>query len=101
MVVIEYCDRCRWLHRATWVATELSITFPAPSIAGMTLVPSVAPEPAGRFRVWLLEQEDGSEKASLMWDRKLEDAFPELKVLKQRIRDRISPGVSLGHSDRK
>ena len=53
-----------------------------------------------------------------MWDRKTEGGFPELKVLvssdqhssqtdvhqasqKQRIRDVIQPGKSLGHSDHK
>lgn len=47
----------------------------------MMLIPSVAPELAGRFRVWLIESEQGNENTTLMWDRKLEDAFPELKVL--------------------
>lgn len=22
-IVIEFCDRCRWLHRATWTLTEV------------------------------------------------------------------------------
>jgi Rdx family len=50
----------------------------------LALVPIVPPEPAGRFRVWLIEKEEGNgakEVPSLMWDRKLEDSFPELKVL--------------------
>ncbi|KAH7126728.1 seleno protein W family protein [Dendryphion nanum] len=36
----------------------------------------------------------------LLWDRKTEGGFPETKVLKQRVRDRIDPGKDLGHSDR-
>lgn len=36
----------------------------------------------------------------LLWDRKEEGGFPETKVLKQRVRDRIDPGRHLGHSDR-
>ncbi|WFD19085.1 hypothetical protein MCAP1_001305 [Malassezia caprae] len=62
-LMIEYCDRCRWQHRATWIQTELLITFSAkqteqPSaasgggfLASTMLVPRVAPETAGRFRM--------------------------------------------------
>jgi selenoprotein W-related protein len=35
----------------------------------------------------------------LLWSRKEEGRFPELKELKQRLRDEIAPGQSLGHSD--
>lgn len=35
----------------------------------------------------------------LLWDRKAEGGFPETKVLKQRVRDRLEPGRDLGHSD--
>lgn len=34
-----------------------------------------------------------------MWDRKVDGGFPEIKVLKQKVRDIISPDRSLGHSD--
>jgi selenoprotein W-related protein len=37
---------------------------------------------------------------ALIWSRAVEGRFPELKELKQRIRDRIAPGRALGHSDR-
>ncbi|KAG8744901.1 hypothetical protein FRC10_009271 [Ceratobasidium sp. 414] len=86
------------LHRATWVQTELFLTFPPPALASISLVPLNSPETGGRFRVWLSTSADPS---SLVWDRKVEGGFPELKVLKQRIRDVIQPGTSLGHSDRK
>ncbi|KAI5117500.1 hypothetical protein M0805_009669 [Coniferiporia weirii] len=95
-VTVEFCDRCRWLHRATWVSTELLITFPSPTLKGVHIVPLNAEETAGRFRVWL-SMENGS---VLVWDRKIEGKFPELKELKQRIRDHIQPGKSLGHSDK-
>ncbi|KAF8164926.1 Rdx family-domain-containing protein [Crassisporium funariophilum] len=98
-VTIEFCDRCRWLHRATWVQTELFLTFPPPTIGTITLIPRNQDETAGRFRVWL--SVPGSDGARLMWDRKVEGGFPELKVLKQRIRDHLQPGMSLGHSDKK
>ena len=35
----------------------------------------------------------------LLWDRKTEGGFPETKVLKQRVRDKIDPKKDLGHSD--
>ena len=35
-----------------------------------------------------------------IWSRAAEGRFPELKELKQRVRDRIAPDRALGHSDR-
>ncbi|RDX53163.1 hypothetical protein OH76DRAFT_1343675 [Lentinus brumalis] len=96
-ITIEFCDRCRWLHRATWTSTELCLTFPTPAIKAITIMPLNAEDTAGRFRVWLFL--DGKHPV-LVWDRKVEGGFPELKVLKQRIRDHIQPGKSLGHSDK-
>ncbi|KAH6915151.1 Rdx family-domain-containing protein [Coprinopsis sp. MPI-PUGE-AT-0042] len=103
-VTIEFCDRCRWhvpllLHRATWVQTELFLTFPPPKIGCISLLPRNTEETAGRFRVWL--SKDAKSGPILLWDRKVEGGFPELKVLKQRLRDKISPEQSLGHSDKK
>ncbi|KIJ56520.1 hypothetical protein M422DRAFT_22684 [Sphaerobolus stellatus SS14] len=94
-IVIEFCNRCRWLHRATWMLTELMLTFPNPTLKSISLIPLESPETAGRFRVWLTLDED----LILVWDRKTEGGFPELKILKQRIRDRIDPQRNLGHSD--
>ncbi|KAI6047373.1 hypothetical protein EDC04DRAFT_2623020 [Pisolithus marmoratus] len=94
-VTIEFCDRVRsnkpQLHRATWVSTELLLTFPPPTLKAVTVMPLNADDTAGRFRVWLNDQNGPAELGG----------FPELKVLKQRIRDVIQPGVSLGHSDKK
>ncbi len=44
---------------------------------------------------------EGDVKAEkvLLWDRKTEGGFPETKVLKQMVRDRIDPKKDLGHSD--
>ncbi|KAL6306644.1 Rdx family-domain-containing protein [Sparassis latifolia] len=97
-ITIEFCDRCRWLHRATWVSTELFLTFPAPILQSITILPLNSDATAGRFRVWLFLADC---PPVLVWDRKIEGGFPELKVLKQRIRDRVQPGKSLGHSDHK
>jgi len=110
-------DPCR-LHRATWISTELFLTFPPPALKAISIVPLNSEETGGRFRVWL--NLEGS-SPHLLWDRKTEGGFPELKFLvsprlivhrrdqlplklfyqKQRIRDHIQPGKSLGHSDKK
>ena len=36
----------------------------------------------------------------LVWDRKQDGGFPDAKILKQRVRDRLDPGRDLGHVDR-
>lgn len=86
-VEIEYCPGCRWLLRAAWTAQELLTTFEA-DLKAVTLRPS---EVGGTFRVSLEER--------VLWDRKSEGRFPEMKELKQRIRDQIDPERDLGHSD--
>jgi predicted Rdx family selenoprotein len=65
------------LHRASWVSTELLLTFPPPTIKAVSVLPLNADETAGRFRVWLTLDTD----PILVWDRKVEGAFPELKEL--------------------
>ncbi|KAF9649644.1 hypothetical protein BDM02DRAFT_3094452 [Thelephora ganbajun] len=94
-IVIEFCNRVHRLHRTQWVATELFLTFPPPELASISVVPLTSDETAGRFRVWVFTDHS----PVLVWDRKVEGGFPELKVLKQRIRDKIQPERSLGHSD--
>ena len=108
-LVIEYCDRCRWMHRAIWLQTELLITFSekgaldndAPKASGggylasSMLVPQAKPETAGRFRVWLVL----ANAVELIWDRKTQGGFPELRELKNRVRDKIAPTQHLGHSE--
>lgn len=69
-VIIEFCDRCRWAPRATWIQTELFLTFPNPILRSITLMPLNAPETGGRFRVWVdVGKGKGDE---LAWDRKTE-----------------------------
>ena len=88
-VEIEYCVGCRWLLRAGWVAQELLTTFEA-ELAEVALVPG---RTGGVFVVRLDD--------AVIFDRKREGGFPELRDLKQRIRDRVAPDRDLGHSDRK
>jgi selenoprotein W-related protein len=36
----------------------------------------------------------------VIWDRKTGEGFPDMKQLKQRVRDRLDPDRDLGHLDR-
>tara|TARA_B100000614_G_scaffold215427_1_gene199805 strand:+ start:87 stop:338 length:252 start_codon:yes stop_codon:yes gene_type:complete len=36
-----------------------------------------------------------------IWDRKIQNGFPDIKQLKQLVRDHIAPDRSLGHADKK
>ena len=85
-VTIQYCDQCRWMLRAAWCAQELLTTFHG-QLGEVALIPGAG----GIFDVRC----DGE----LLWSRKDEGGFPELKALKQRLRDQIAPDQSLGHSD--
>ncbi|KAF2461553.1 Rdx family-domain-containing protein [Lineolata rhizophorae] len=112
-VEITYCTQCRWMLRAAYFAQELLSTF-STAIGEVALVPSTG----GVFTVVLTYtpvvvaggEADGacaagegtaqiSAETVLLWDRKAEGGFPETKVLKQRVRDRLEPGRDLGHSD--
>jgi selenoprotein W-related protein len=83
---IEYCTQCRWLLRSAWFAQELLTTFQS-DLGEVALLPGTG----GVFEVRL----DGSQ----IWSRAQEGRFPELKELKQRVRDVVAPGRALGHSD--
>jgi selenoprotein W-related protein len=85
-VVITYCRQCGWLLRAAWMAQELLTTF-AEELGEVALVPGTG----GIFTIDC----DGE----LLWERKRDGGFPDVRSLKQRVRDRIHPGRSLGHVD--
>ncbi len=85
-IKIEYCTQCGWLLRAAWTAQEILTTF-KDELGGVTLIPGTG----GVFRVTL-----GND---LLWCRKEQQGFPELKELKQLLRDKIAPEKDLGHSD--
>jgi selenoprotein W-related protein len=86
-IEIEYCTQCRWLLRAAWMAQELLTTF-STDIGELALVPGSG----GVFAVRVGDQP--------VWSRAETGRFPEIKELKQLVRDRIAPGKELGHSDR-
>lgn len=87
-IVIKYCTQCRWLLRSSWMAQELLTTFQT-EISELTL----QPETGGVFEIYVNE--------ILIWSRKEKTGFPEIKQLKQLVRDEIAPEKSLGHSDKK
>jgi len=86
---IEYCPKCGWLLRAAWMAQEFLTTF-SEEIGEVSLRPSPI---AGSFLIEI----DGK----VVFDRKENDAFPEIKYLKQAVRDKIAPNKNLGHADAK
>jgi len=75
--------------RAAWMAQELLTTF-ADDLRSVTLQPS---EIGGSYIVYV----DGE----ILFNRKDAGHFPEIKELKQLVRDKVNPEKSLGHSDRK
>jgi len=87
VITIEYCTQCRWLLRAAWMAQELLITF-QDELGGVTLIPGTG----GTFRIQM--------GAVLLWCRKEKNGFPEMKELKQIVRDLAFPNKDLGHSDK-
>ena len=89
VITIEYCPKCGWLLRSAYFAQELLTTF-SDDIKGILLQPS---EQSGTFQIRIDE--------TLIFDRVIAGGFPEIKILKQQIRDVVNPSKSLGHSDKK
>ncbi len=69
------------------MAQELLSTFEM-EIGGVSLVPGTG----GIFEVRVNETK--------IWSRKERGRFPDIKELKQLIRDHVAPGKDLGHTDR-
>jgi selenoprotein W-related protein len=86
-IEIVYCTECQWLLRASWMAQELLTTFPG-EIGELALVPGQG----GVLDVFV--------EGELVFSRQTAGRFPEMKELKQLVRDRIAPNRGLGHSDR-
>jgi len=89
MVEIMYCRLCGWGLRAGWMAQELLAAF-AEEIGSVVLTPDAS---GGRFEIYVKNQR--------IWSRKEQGRFPEMKEIKQLVRDRIAPERSVGHSDRR
>lgn len=86
-VAIQYCTQCRWLLRAAWMAQELLTTFET-ELGEVALIPGTG----GIFEVRVND--------TPIWSRAAQGRFPELKELKQLVRDQVAPEKDLGHSDR-
>ena len=86
-IEIEYCTGCHWLLRAAWIAQELLGTFES-ELRAVTLIPG---SEGGIFEIRL--------NGDTIWSRKAQGRFPEIKELKQLVRDVVAPGRDLGHVD--
>ena len=86
-VQIHYCTQCHWLLRAAWYAQELLTTFET-ELGEVALVPGTG----GIFAVYV--------DTTPIWSRAEQGRFPDIKELKQLVRDQVAPGRSLGHTDR-
>ena len=86
VLTITYCTQCNWLLRSAWMASEVLSTFSL-ELGEVILRPGTG----GIFEIIL----DGE----LIWERKRDGGFPDVKQLKQMVRDRIDPDRDLGHID--
>ena len=85
-IEIKYCRQCGWLLRAAWMAQELLSTFQE-EIAEVALSPGTG----GAFEIRV--------NGELVWSRKDEGRFPDIKELKRKVRDLAAPDKDLGHSE--
>ena len=88
IITIAYCPKCNWLLRAAYIAQEILTTF-VDDVKSVTLEPSSF---GGQFTITINE--------TMLFDRKEYGGFPEIKELKQKIRDMVHPGKDLGHADK-
>jgi selenoprotein W-related protein len=87
-IEIRYCTECRWMLRAAWMAQELLTTFEK-EVGSVALAPGAG----GVFDVLV--------NGAVLWSRKEAGRFPDIKELKQLVRDRVAPDKNLGHSERR
>ncbi|KAJ5543534.1 hypothetical protein N7535_005958 [Penicillium sp. DV-2018c] len=96
-IAIKFCTQCRWMLRAAYFAQELLSTF-GTDLGEVALVPVTG----GVFTVTIWHSPsttDGTEEM-VLWDRKRDGGFPEVKALKSLVRNVIAPDRDLGHTDR-
>ena len=86
-IKILYCTQCNWLLRSAWMAQELLSTFDN-ELTEVSLMPGTG----GLFEIKVND--------ILIWSLKEKGRFPNIKELKQLVRDLIDPVKSLGHIDR-
>ncbi|KAJ5503619.1 hypothetical protein N7463_006493 [Penicillium fimorum] len=99
-ISIQFCTQCRWMLRAAYFAQELLSTFNT-DLGEVALVPKTG----GVFTVTLWQgtlnrEGEVTTQELILWDRKRDGGFPEVKALKSLVRNVIAPGRDLGHTDR-
>ncbi|KAJ6119258.1 hypothetical protein N7523_003538 [Penicillium sp. IBT 18751x] len=105
-ISIQFCTQCKWMLRAAYFAQELLSTF-GTDLGEVALVPKTG----GVFTVTIWYSDPGTGTASegesgvttqevILWDRKRDGGFPEVKALKSLVRNVIAPERDLGHTDR-
>ncbi|KAL2863882.1 SelT/SelW/SelH family protein [Aspergillus lucknowensis] len=123
-ITIQYCTQCKWMLRAAYFAQELLSTF-GTDLGEVALIPRTG----GIFRVTIFPSRslstatptgssagagagaglegngsgsgsDDSGTGTVLWDRKRDGGFPEVKVLKSLVRNVVDPSRDLGHTDR-
>ncbi|WP_421859924.1 SelT/SelW/SelH family protein [Marinobacter salarius] len=85
-VRITYCTDCKWMLRSAWMAQELLSTFEE-ELNELTLIPGTG----GIFEIHV--------NGKRIWSRKEQQGFPDIRELKQLVRNEVSPDRSLGHTD--
>ncbi|PYH36712.1 SelT/SelW/SelH family protein [Aspergillus neoniger CBS 115656] len=126
-ITIKYCTQCKWLLRAAYFAQELLSTF-STQLGEVALVPatggvftvtmyhsssstststsstSTGTAQGEEVPVAVAGTGDGNEEEDIteiiLWDRKTNGGFPEVKVLKSLVRNVVDPSRDLGHTDR-
>lgn len=73
-ITIEYCIQCNWMLRAAWAAQELLQAF-GDEVGEIALIPGHD----GNYIVRMNEV--------VIWDRKIENGFPDTDALVARIRE--------------
>ncbi|KAL4816134.1 Rdx family-domain-containing protein [Aspergillus spinulosporus] len=112
-ITIQYCTQCKWMLRAAYFAQELLSTFNTdigeialiPRTGGiftMTIFPSISASTSTTSDSQSNSESEShfSKEGTILWDRKRDGGFPEVKELKSRVRNVIDPGRDLGHTDR-
>ncbi|KAL5000799.1 Rdx family-domain-containing protein [Aspergillus recurvatus] len=112
-ITIQYCTQCKWMLRAAYFAQELLSTFNTdigeialvPRTGGVftvTIFPSISinPNTTSDSQSNSESETQFSKEGTILWDRKRDGGFPEVKELKSRVRNVIDPGRDLGHTDR-
>ncbi|KAL1971793.1 hypothetical protein VTN31DRAFT_1881 [Thermomyces dupontii] len=96
-ITIHYCTQCKWMLRAAYFAQELLSTF-STSLGEVALVPTTG----GVFtvRVYTRSEDGTGLQETVLWDRKTNGGFPEVKMLKSLVRNIVDPARDLGHVDR-